>query len=112
MGSKNEDEIREPFTGNGHLTVQRHLYESIDLVEVWVLERCVWDANTLGEYDVVKFYVAEASEVIHTGIPHRKHRVSGSCPWDEVPEDVRESFINQVDNLIKSTMILGERMDE
>lgn len=93
-------ENTQVYSTGGHLTVRRDLHDfNTQLCEVWVLDHLIWAEENLGEYDIVKCYVASINDIPQNGIPHSDHRVNGLCSWDEVPSDVREQFVKQAENL-------------
>lgn len=103
--------MSDVWEGGGHLTVQRDLDGNTRLVEIWELEHLAWtDDDMLGDYDVVKCWVADVNDVPHHGVPHTDDSVVDSCSFDEVPEPVRESFIEQAKN-IRDALVMMESND-
>lgn len=101
----------DAWDGGGKLTVQRDVNDSSSLVEVWSLKHLAWDDDNVGEYDVVKLYVADVNDVPYEGVPHSDRCVTDSCYWDELPDDVREQFISQVQRLRDAISILEHGAD-
>lgn len=98
--------MSDAWEGGGHLTVQRDLDGRDNLVEVWELEHLAWQGGEPGEYKMVKHWVADVNDIPGDGVPHAGDAVSGICEFESVPEEVRESFVEQAIRLRDAVSIL------
>lgn len=63
----------------------------------------------------VKLYIAPFSgtrDVAKGGLPSGCEKVRDSCSWDRVPEDVRDEFRQQAQNLADAMEVFGEQPDD
>jgi len=100
----------DPYPTGGYLTVRRDLHDGTNLCEVWVLESLVW-SDPDNCYDIVKCYVGHINDIPQNGLPHRDSRVTDSCLWKEVPQEVREQFERQIDDLTVSVDHLNSQIE-
>jgi len=104
---------RETWSSGGHLTVQREVNKATNLVEVWELEELSWhDEDRVGSYDVVKIHIARSHDVPASGVPHGDSVVSNQCSWNEVPDEVKQEFLQQAGRIDKMFELLESGEDQ
>lgn len=100
-----------------HLVVMRDAeYEGTNLNEFWVLQSCHWNSGDAAfESPVVQLYLAPHTgtrDVTRAGIPPQSEAIRESCSWDEVPEEVRDQFRQQAQNLSDALGVFGTPTDD
>lgn len=98
--------MSDPYSTSGHLTVRRDLHEHTAFVEVYELESLIWAQDD--KYDIVKCHISHVNDVLKNGVPHTDDRVTTTCTWSELPEDVRDEFISQIQEAQGAILALND----
>lgn len=100
--------MSSPYSTAGHITVREDL-EPGPFVRVWELEALAW--NDDADYDVVKCHLAHVNDVDSSGVPYRDERVSATCSFEDVPEDVQQEFVSQAADVATTVAALAREDD-
>lgn len=109
------------FSNTPHLVVIREANpnDGTNLHEFWRLEASWWrqaaDDDTTIENPVLKMYVAPWNGTRDTGrdgLPPKDKRAGDSCQWSEVPEEVRDQFRQEANEIQAATSMFQAPTEE
>lgn len=103
--------MAEPFGMHGSIVVVRSLDNGTSLHEFWKLDGYNWLGGNEPEDPVLQVYVAPFmgdADRDNNGLPYKDSRAQDSASWSEAPEDIREAFRSEFENIKNA----AEAMDD
>lgn len=100
------------YRDSPRLVVGRDM-DDCDLTEMWVIESHMWSSSEFIENVGIDYYVSEEHGINNkSSLPPKEKYVKSKMNWDDVPNEVKNMFVEELEVMTDAILDVMGDMDD